>query len=161
MLTGLAHTAICVPDVDAATRWYSEVLGLAVLSPPYRMEGPDIERDMGALVPSPVVLKAAIVGLGDDDRVLELIEYPSAPAPASPSGRPDLTRPGPTHVGLVCDNLDDTRRRLEEHGVAFLVPGLAEVAGLRTTWCTDPWGNVVILMEKRHGDRPYWRQLGA
>ena len=48
MLTGLAHTAICVPDVRAAARWYSEVLGLRVLSPPYRMEGAQIERDMGS-----------------------------------------------------------------------------------------------------------------
>ncbi len=23
----LAHTAICVPDVDAATAWYADVLG--------------------------------------------------------------------------------------------------------------------------------------
>ncbi len=77
MLTGFAHTAVCVPDVEAATRWYSSVLGLAVLSPPYRMEGEQIEHDMGELVPSPVVVHAAIVGFGNDDRVLELIEYPA------------------------------------------------------------------------------------
>ena len=64
MLTGLAHSAVCVPDVEAATRWYSEVLGLTVLSPPYRMEGAQIEHDMGELVPSPVVVHAAIVGFG-------------------------------------------------------------------------------------------------
>src|SRR6185312_11426416 len=28
VLTGLAHTAVCVPDVGEAVRWYSEVLGL-------------------------------------------------------------------------------------------------------------------------------------
>ena len=56
MITGLAHTAVCVPDVDAAVEWYRDVLGLAVLSPPYQMEGDAIERDMGGLVPSPVVV---------------------------------------------------------------------------------------------------------
>ena len=65
MLTGLAHTAICVPDVEAACRWYTDVLGLRVLSPPYRMEGAEIEADMGELVPSPVVVTAAIVGFGN------------------------------------------------------------------------------------------------
>ena len=70
MITGLAHTALCVADVDAAVAWYRDVLGLTVLSPPYRMDGPDIERDMGELVPSPVVVKAAIIGVPDDsDRV--------------------------------------------------------------------------------------------
>jgi catechol 2,3-dioxygenase-like lactoylglutathione lyase family enzyme len=62
MLTGLAHTAVCVADVDEAVRWYSEVLGMQVLSPPYLMEGPEIEFDMGELIPSPVAVKAAIVG---------------------------------------------------------------------------------------------------
>jgi catechol 2,3-dioxygenase-like lactoylglutathione lyase family enzyme len=158
VLTGLAHTAVCVPDVAAATRWYSEVLGLTVLSPPYRMEGDQIEQDMGELVPSPVVLTAAIVGFGQDDRVLELIEYPAADVGSAAVGRPSVTRPGITHVGLVCDDIDATRTELEARGVEFLTSGIADVAGLRTTWCHDPWGTVLILLEKSRDDRPYWRQ---
>src|SRR5439155_3409834 len=73
VITGLAHAAVCVPDVDAAVQWYADVLGCRVLSPPYRMVGTAIERDMGELVPSPVVVKAAIVGFAVDDRVIELI----------------------------------------------------------------------------------------
>jgi methylmalonyl-CoA/ethylmalonyl-CoA epimerase len=159
MLHGLAHSAVCVPDVEAAARWYTEVLGFRLLSPPYRMEGEAIERDMGELVPSPVVVKAAIVGIGADDRVLELIEYPGVPGP--PSTAPaagSVTTPGLTHVGLVCDDLDATRAALEAAGVTFMTRGIAEVAGLRTTWFCDPWGVVFILMEKRDGARPYWRQ---
>jgi catechol 2,3-dioxygenase-like lactoylglutathione lyase family enzyme len=91
MLTGLAHTAVCVPDVDAAVEWYTTVLGLRVLSPPYRMTGAAIEQDMG-------------------------------------------------------------------EGVTFLTSGIADVAGVRTTWLCDPWGVAFILVEKRHADRPYWRQ---
>ena len=34
MLTGMAHSAICVPDVQAAVDWYRDILGLTVLSPP-------------------------------------------------------------------------------------------------------------------------------
>ena len=155
MITGVAHAAVCVPDVDAAVKWYADVLGLRVLSPPYRMEGETIERDMGELVPSPVVVKAAILGLGDDDHVLELIEYPNAPAAASGVG---ITTPGITHIGLVCDDIDATRARLEHHDVEFLTAGIADVAGLRTTWFRDPWGAVFILMEKRKPEQPYWRQ---
>jgi catechol 2,3-dioxygenase-like lactoylglutathione lyase family enzyme len=161
MLTGFAHAAVCVPDVEEATRWYGEVLGLRVLSPPYEMSGGAIEADMGELLPPPVVVKAAIVGLGSDDHVLELIEYPRAGGPAPSGDRPDITRPGITHVGLVCDDIATTRRELEGRGVAFLVSGIAEVAGLRTTWFHDPWGTVFILVEKEHGDRPYWRQYSA
>ena len=76
MLTGIAHVAVCVGDVEEATEWYSQVLGLNVLSPPFELAGEAIERDMGELIPSPVVVRAAILGLGADDHVLELIEYP-------------------------------------------------------------------------------------
>ena len=155
MLTGLAHTAVCVPDVDEAVRWYSEVLGMGVLSPPYVMEGSEIEFDMGELIPSPVVVKAAIVGFAGNDHVLELIEYPAAP------GRPlrrALVDQGPSHVGLLCDDLAATRAHLEAQGVVFLTAGNAGVAGLRTCWFADPNGVVFILMEKSKADRPYYRQ---
>jgi catechol 2,3-dioxygenase-like lactoylglutathione lyase family enzyme len=158
MITGLAHVAVCVPDVDAAVEWYRTVLGFEVLSPPYRMEGDAIERDMGELVPSPVVLKAAIVGTHDGDHVLELIEYPEAPAGLPP--RSSVVDRGLTHVGLICDDVDATRRSLEAHEVEFLTVGVADVAGVKTTWFRDPWGVVFILVEKRDPDRPYWRQHG-
>jgi catechol 2,3-dioxygenase-like lactoylglutathione lyase family enzyme len=161
MLTGFAHAAVCVPDVEAAARWYSEVLGLRILSPPYEMSGDAIERDMGELVPSPVVVKAAIVGLGADDHVLELIEYPRRPDRAGPEGRPEIAKLGLTHVGLVCDAIGDTRKELEARGVTFLTAGIADVASLRTSWFRDPWGTVFILIEKRFDDRPYWRQFAG
>jgi len=154
-----AHVAVCVPDVEAAVDWYREKLGFELLSPPYRMEGPRMESDMGELLPSPVIVKAAIMGSGPDDHVIELIEYPGAPSRGSNSSPRDrvLTH-GMTHVGLVCEDLDDTRRELEGRGVEFLTSGIAELAGLRTTWIADPWGSVFILIEKKHPDRPYWRQ---
>jgi catechol 2,3-dioxygenase-like lactoylglutathione lyase family enzyme len=156
VITGLAHTAVCVPDMEAAIRWYGDVLGLRVLSPPYRMEGEAIERDMGELVPSPVVITAAILGTDDGDRVIELVEYPNLDLRSA--GEVSITHAGITHVGLVCDDLDATRATLEEQGVEFLTTGSAEIAGLRTTWFRDPWGTVFILMEKSKLDRPYWHQ---
>lgn len=32
VITGFAHAAVCVADVEEATRWYSEVIGLRVLA---------------------------------------------------------------------------------------------------------------------------------
>ena len=159
MLTGLAHTAICVPDVRAATNWYADVLGLRVLSPPYRMQGAQLEQDMAELVPSPVVVTASIVGFGTDDRVIELIEYPAAGIDPSGPGRPSVTKVGITHVGVLCDDIVATRAELESRGVEFLTAGIADVAGLRTTWCHDPWGTVIILLEKSENARPYWGQM--
>ena len=161
MLTGMAHTAVCVPDVEAATRWYAEILGLRVLSPPYRMEGAQIERDMGEIVPSPVVVHAAILGFGEDDRVIELIEYPAANVAPPETGRPSLTTVGITHIGMVCDDISETRAELEGRGVEFLTAGITDVAGLKTTWCCDLWGTVIILLQKSNVARPYWGQWMA
>jgi catechol 2,3-dioxygenase-like lactoylglutathione lyase family enzyme len=160
MIVGLAHTALCVADVDAAVAWYRDVLGLTVLSPPYRMDGPDIERDMSALVQSPVVVKAAIIGVPDgSDRVIELIEYPNAPGRDRPADA-SVVDHGFSHIALLCDDVAATRADLEAKGVRCLVDDVADVAGLRTTWIADPWGNVLILVEKvRHPDRPYFRQF--
>jgi len=159
VITGLAHTALHVSDVDAAVAWYRDVLGLAVLSPPYRMEGDAITRDMGELLPAPVVVKAAIVGVDDgSDRVIEVIEYPEVESGAPPEA--GIERLGYTHVALLCDSVARTRTELEGKGVRFLVEGLADVAGLRTTWFADPWDNVFILVEKvRRPEAPYFRQL--
>jgi catechol 2,3-dioxygenase-like lactoylglutathione lyase family enzyme len=156
-IVGIAHSAVCVPDVDTAVQWYESVLGLEVLSPPYLMEGDAVARDMGELIPT-ARLKAAILGVpGAGDRVLELIEYPDT------DGRPrsadaSITDHGLTHVGLVCDNLEATRAALEARGVEFLTRGIASIAGLRTTWFRDPWGVVFILMEKREPAKPYFAQ---
>jgi catechol 2,3-dioxygenase-like lactoylglutathione lyase family enzyme len=155
--TGLAHSAVCVPDVDAAVQWYESVLGLEVLSPPYLMEGDAVARDMGELIPVPR-LKAAILGFrGDGDRVLEVLEYPDTEGAARLAGA-SITDHGLTHVGLLCVDLEATRAHLEAHGVEFLTQGIASIAGLRTTWFHDPWGVVFILMEKRDGAKPYFAQ---
>ena len=157
-ISGLAHTAVHVPNVEAAVAWYRDVLGLHVLSAPYRMEGDDIARDMGELLPEPVVVYAAIVGFdADGDRVLEVIEYPEVAT--DDGGSPSVTMAGYTHVGMLCDDVAATRADLEARGVEFLVRDVADVAGLRTTWFADPWSNVFILVEKvRRPDRPYYLQ---
>ena len=159
MLKGLAHTAVCVPDVDAAVRWYETVLGLTVIWPATLMDGEDIQRDMGELVAAPVAVKAAILGMaGSGDRVLEVIQYPNV------EGRPSrrdasVTDHGFTHVGLICDDIVATRADLEEKDVEFLTRGIVEIVGLRTAWFRDPWRNVFILMEKREPAQPYYQQF--
>jgi methylmalonyl-CoA/ethylmalonyl-CoA epimerase len=155
VITGLAHSGVCVPDCEAAVAFYRDVLGLRVLSPPYVMSGNAIRDDMGELVSDPS-MKAAIVGFpGDGDRVLEVIEYLNVEG----SGRRvALTGHGLSHVGLVCEDIDATRAELERKGVQFLVSGIADVARVRTTWFVDPWGVVFILVEKSRPERPYFSQ---
>jgi catechol 2,3-dioxygenase-like lactoylglutathione lyase family enzyme len=158
MITGLAHSGVCVSDCEAAVAYYRDVLGFTVLSPPYVMDGGAIRADMGELLADPA-MKAAIVGFGNDgDRVLEVIEY--LRVDGGNARREGLADAGLSHVGLICDDLVATRKILQDRGVRFLVNGIADIAGVRTTWFADPWGVVFILVEKRRPDRPYFAQLG-
>jgi catechol 2,3-dioxygenase-like lactoylglutathione lyase family enzyme len=159
VITGLAHCAVCVPDCEAAVAFYRDVLGFTVLSPPYVMDGDAIRSDMGELLADPA-MKAAILGFGDDgDRVLEVIEYLRADGRDARRSA-GLADHGLTHVGLICDDVDATRESLEDKGVRFLVDGIADIAGVRTTWFVDPWGVVFILVEKSNPERPYFAQFG-
>ena len=157
MITGLAHSGVCVPDCEAAVAFYRDVLGLRVISPPYVMTGNAIRDDMGELVSDPS-MKAAILGFDDDgDRVLEVIEYLGVEG-SDERARAAISDHGLSHVGLICTDLDATRAELERKGVRFLVSGIADVARVRTTWFVDPWGVVFILVEKSRPERPYFGQ---
>ena len=160
MISGLAHTGVCVPDLEDAVAWYTGTLGLVLLSPPARIEGPAIEADMGDMIPG-IVLKAAILGVHDSgDRVLEVIEYPKHPGQPKPETW-SLTDHGFSHVGLVCEDIAATRARLEARGVRFLTDRTAEITGLETAWFEDPYRNVFILMEKSAKQLPYFRQWAS
>jgi len=74
--------------------------------------------------------------------------------------REGLADRGLSHIGLICDDLERTRKALEDKGVHFLVDGIADIAGVRTTWFADPWGVVFILVEKGRPERPYFAQFG-
>jgi predicted enzyme related to lactoylglutathione lyase len=157
VITGLAHSGVCVPDCEAAVAFYRDVLGLRVLSPPYVMTGNAIRDDMGELVSDPS-MKAAILGFDDDgDRVLEVIEYLGVEG-SDERAHAAISDHGLSHVGLICADLDATRAELERKGVRFLVSGIADVARVRTTWFVDPWGVVFILVEKSRPERPYFAQ---
>jgi catechol 2,3-dioxygenase-like lactoylglutathione lyase family enzyme len=55
VITGMAHSGVCVPDCEAAVAFYRDVLGLSVLSPPHVMAGDEIRDDMGQLVSDPTI----------------------------------------------------------------------------------------------------------
>jgi catechol 2,3-dioxygenase-like lactoylglutathione lyase family enzyme len=159
VITGLAHTGVSVPDCEQAVRFYCDVLGMTLLSPPYVMADDSIRDDMGELMPDPS-MKAAIVGFGPDgDHVLEVIEYLGGDG-GDQRVSAGLADYGLSHVGLICEDLDATRADLESKGVRFLVSGIADVARVRTTWFADPWGVVFILVEKTKPQRPYFAQWG-
>ena len=104
------------------------------------------------------MVHAAIVGVSDDDdRVIEVIEYPARPAGAPTD--PSVLELGFTHVGLVCDDIDATRAGSRPRACASSPPASPTSRACAPRGSRDPWDNVFILLEKRaRPDAPYYRQ---
>jgi hypothetical protein len=103
----------------------------------------------------------AHTGVGVPDCEAAVAYYRDVRADGSDARRAaGLADPGLTHIGLVCDDLDETRKSLEHKGVHFLVDGIADIDGVRTTWFADPWGVVFIFVERGRPERPYFAQFG-
>lgn len=121
-ISGYAHVAVVVDDLDAARRFWVDTLGLEELLRP----------DLG--VPG--------MWLRVGDLQLHVIENPTLPVPG----------PGFPHVALrvPADRWDETIASLRANGVAFLAgPSVREDLGVRvwSAFVTDPAGNVVELTD--------------
>src|ERR1700689_1806232 len=112
MITGLAHSGVCVPDCEAAVAFYRDVLGMRVLSPPYVMAGDAIRYDMGQ-PGSDRTMKPPRVGSGD-----------SSGRPAGASG-PPVCNSVPTACGFWASPFRPWRGG-EPHGSAT-----------RVVWCSS------------------------
>ncbi|WP_244232207.1 VOC family protein [Mycobacterium innocens] len=120
VITGLAHTGICVPDCVAAVTFYREVLGLQVLSPPLVMGGNAIRDDMGELVSDPTMKAAIVVGHGPGRAVPR--SSPHFPVVAGVAGR-GIRRQYERHIASLpraeSPSVTPRRRSARKFAVAF------------------------------------------
>lgn len=139
MILGMHHTAIAVPDLEAALAFYGDVLGFEVCSE--------------ARLPPGFAPLAQALGLEDSachvrmlrkgNSFLELFEFETAlPGEAD---RP-VNRSGITHIALSTDEAGADYARLEAAGVVFNAP-LFGASPSRFAYGRDPFGNVIELLE--------------
>lgn len=135
------HVGQCTRDVDAALRFYVDLLGF------------ELERDQtlpdsatSALlgVEPPVGLRVVYVRLGAF--VLELLHYDRLGNP--PAARRVMNEPGLTHMSVCVPDLEAVVARVPDHG------GLV-VRDLRPTavMVADPDGQVVELLPMAYRER--------
>ena len=139
MILGLHHAAIAVPDIEAAVRFYGDVLGFEV-----------VDR---VTLPDGIAPLARAFGLDDagcevrmlrkGNSFLELFEF--AASLPNESDRP-VNRMGITHIALASDDAEADYARLGEAGVVFNAP-LFGAAPNRFAYGRDPFDNVIELLE--------------
>lgn len=125
-LAGLHHVAIICADYCRSKTFYTEVLGLQILSETYRSQRQSYKLDLQ----------------GPGGLQIELFSFPHPPA------RP--TRPeacGLRHLALAVEDLETEIAHLHQHQVSTEPIRVDELTGKRFTFFQDPDGLPLELYE--------------
>jgi glyoxylase I family protein len=125
VLKAIHHVAIIASDYAASRRFYTEVLGLAVIAETYREARDGWKLDLA---------------LGDAQ--IELFSFPDPPErPTRPEAR------GLRHLAFAVDDVERAAARLEGQGVPCEPIRIDELTGRRFTFFKDPDGLPLELYE--------------
>lgn len=125
-ITGLHHIAIICGDYPVSKKFYTELLGLEIISETYRKERDSFKLDLK-------------VG----DAQIELFSFPDAPARAS---QPEAQ--GLRHLAFATDDIDKSIRILRSHNINVEAIRVDEITGKRFTFFADPDNLPLELYEK-------------
>ncbi len=128
MLRGFATISYYADDLEAASAWYAEVLGIA---PYFERAGPDGR---------PAYIEFRV---GDFQHELGLIDRRYAP-PDSPA------TPGGAITYWAVDDLDGDFERLLAMGATAYQPPTVRGEGFVTAAVVDPFGNILGIMTNSH-----------
>lgn len=139
MILGVHHPALAVPDIEAALRFYCEVVGFEVV--------------MAAEIPSGIALMDEAFGIPDSgckvrmlrkgNSCIELFQFNTSED--AQANRP-VNQAGITHICLASNDYAADYEHLSKHGVVFNTPAIGG-EGTRWAYGRDPFGNVLELLE--------------
>ncbi|GIO68438.1 VOC family protein [Paenibacillus cookii] len=127
-LRGFATISYWADDVEAAKKWYAELLGM---QPYFERQGPD-----GRLV-------YAEFRVGDYQHELGLIDRRFAPARSTAA-------PGGAIMYWHVDDIEAAQEQLKSMGAEEYEPVTHRGQGFVTASVTDPFGNVLGIMYNPH-----------
>ena len=141
-MTAVAHVGIAVPDLERATSWYAEVLGLDPLGSPASVTaGGGHAATVAADVLGESSFRQAHL-TSSNGVALELFEFE----------RGQTRWRGIFHVCLVPPSLERTAGRIAASGGrrTSRIWQIFPDAPYRTCYCEDPFGNTIELYSHSH-----------
>lgn len=125
-ITSIHHIAIICSDYERSKKFYTETLGLAVISEHFRVERNSYKLDLA---------------VGDKYQI-ELFSSPDAPErPSYPEAR------GLRHLAFAVSNVEESAAGLRNKGVETEEIRVDELTGKRFTFFNDPDGLPLELYE--------------
>lgn len=141
MLEGIRHTGIVVADLDAMLRFYRDLLGCRVHTE-MDESGTYIENMLAIKGVRVRTVKLAVPGGGG----IELLDFQSPSPVEMPPRAP--AECGLTHMAFQVDDIERTYGDLVAAGISFNAPPQDSPDGkARVTFCRDPEGNLVEIVE--------------
>jgi glyoxylase I family protein len=127
-IAGVHHVAIICSNYEKSRRFYSEILGLAIVSETYRVDRGSYKIDLAL----------------PDGRQIELFSFPQPPPRAS---YPEAC--GLRHLAFAVGDLDHAVNALTARGIALEEVRIDVLTGKRFTFFADPDGLPLELYEER------------
>ncbi len=142
MIRGINHAGFVVRDLEAAVKFYEEIVGLTVQD--------KLERTGGTI--SQVVgyenshLRIAKMAAEGEEHFLELIEYVSP----SPEERVSEERAiiGGCHVAFIVDDIHEAFDRVMANGAIEMNPPANIAPGRWACYMQDPEGNWIEFIQQ-------------
>lgn len=125
-ISGIHHVAIIASDYQRSRRFYTELLGLAIVAETYREQRDSYKLDLRT----------------PDGVQIELFSFPSPPPRPS---RPEAC--GLRHLAFRVPDVAAAARELRDQGIAVEDIRIDEFTGKRFTFFADPDGLPLELYE--------------
>lgn len=141
MITQIRHTGLVVADLDAALRFWRDLLGFTVAR---QMDesGPHIDAMMGLKNVRLTTSKLT----APEGGMIELLYFHSHPDRPAWTGTPYST--GFTHVAMTVKDIDAFCKKLAGAGVTFFAPPQHSPDGkVKVTYCRGLEGVLLELVE--------------
>jgi glyoxylase I family protein len=152
-LAGTEHVGFTVPDIEAATRFFVEVIGCEVVfdAGPYSAPEGDWMAEHLDVHPRAVIRKLRMLRCGNGP-AFELFQYE---APEVETRRPRNSDQGGHHLAFYVTDMAAAVAHLEAHGVRMMgaPTTLTEGATAGLTWLyfLAPWGMQLELVSYERG----------
>jgi len=118
-INSIHHIAIICSDYERSKKFYTEILGFAILSEHYRVDRNSYKLDLA---------------IGDKYQI-ELFSFPDAPErPGYPEAR------GLRHLAFAINNIDEVITELRNKGIETEEIRMDELTGKRFAFFKDPDG---------------------
>jgi len=151
MITGVHHFSFSVKSLDQTVDFYTKLLGVTLQSRSrnkYETLGSALFGTRWGVNQKQADLELAVVNIGGTR--VEFIEYKDPQAQAYHKN-PSIA--GSAHLAFKVDDIEETRKKLEEAGVEFHSPiqTFMELGKIEWKWCyfRDPDGIVLELVEQK------------